>query len=95
MSEPENMPGDPNTDVDICRHDDGSIVMVFGAGTPASDLATAFASLPRDAWMPDITKTWFSEQNDCEGQDVPDDGPHPSGDHHRPDARARGAPRRG
>jgi hypothetical protein len=50
------MPGDPRTDVDIYRHDDGSIVMVFGAGTPASDLATAFASLPRDALMSDITR---------------------------------------
>lgn len=63
-----------NPEPDIVREDDGSIMAVFGAGVTAADPATAFASLPADAWVADITTSWFSEQEDCEGQDLPDEG---------------------
>ena len=74
MSEPENMPRGPGTAVSICREDDGSIMAVFGAGVRAADLATAFASLPADARVAGIYTEWFSQEDDCEGQDLPDEG---------------------
>jgi hypothetical protein len=58
---------------DIVRDDDGSIVVTFGGGTQAAALAAAFASLPEDAWVADISTSWFSDKEDCEGQGFPDD----------------------
>jgi hypothetical protein len=58
---------------DIMRDDDGAVMVTFGGGTQAAALAAAFADVPADAWVMDITTTWFSEQEDCQGQDLPDD----------------------
>lgn len=74
MSELESMPGEPDTAVGIERNDDGSIAAVFGGGATAADLATAFASLPADTWVSDVLTRWFAESDECEGQDVPDEG---------------------
>ena len=73
MSEPENMPREPDTAVSICREDDGSIQLVICAGTVAADIAAAFASLPADTWMAGIQTEWFSGEKDCEGQDFEDE----------------------
>ncbi len=66
------MPGDPDTAVGIMRDDDGSIMVTFGGGVTAADLAAAFAALPADTWVADITTSWYSGKEDCEGQGFPD-----------------------
>jgi hypothetical protein len=68
------MPGEPEIAVGIERDDNGSIMMTFGGGSQAADLAAAFASLPADAWVAGIHTEWFSQEDDCEGQDLPDEG---------------------
>jgi hypothetical protein len=48
-------------------------MVTFGGGTQAADPAAVLAGLPGDAWVADISTSWYSEQEDCEGQDFPDD----------------------
>ena len=71
MNEP-GMPAEPETSIGIERNDDGSVVVVFSGGATAADLATAFASLPADHQVDDIFTRWFSEAEECTGQDEPD-----------------------
>ena len=59
---------DPPTAVGIERQDDGSIVATFCAGATAADLATAFASLPADAWVVDTLHVLVQRAGGLRGQ---------------------------
>lgn len=66
------MPEEPDA-VGIYREDDGGIMVIFGEGVTAADIAAAFATLPADHEMSAIETTWYSEAENCEGQDLPDE----------------------
>jgi hypothetical protein len=59
-------------EVHIHREDDGHISLVFGGSVPVTEIIAALAELPQDAAYDD-SFTRYSEYEDCEGSDEPDE----------------------
>ncbi len=56
------------------RHnDDGTIVVAFNAASTVGQLAGALAGLPQDAGLHELAVMYFSGDEACNGQPIPDE----------------------
>ena len=53
--------------------DHGHIDFTFGGGVTIGELADALRSAPRDAMITDVAVSYYSEEDSCNGQGIPDE----------------------
>ncbi len=58
---------------DIVHEDDSSIMVTFGGGRRPPTWPQSSPASRGTPGVADISTSWYSEQEDCEGQDFPDD----------------------